>query len=118
MPKPSRDRLNSRVSSAPPVGHRPPTSRGRLWTFRFLAAVLVPLLVLAILELGLRIAGWSHSSGFFLVRTQIQGRDVFVENDQFGLRFFSAELARSPAATLTPLRRPAEASSSGCVGIS
>jgi len=80
-------------------------SRSRLWAFRFLSAVLVPLLFLAILELGLRIAGWGHSSRFFL-KTQVQGRDVFVENDWFGLRFFSAELARSPSPLVMPAKKP------------
>jgi tetratricopeptide (TPR) repeat protein len=105
MPKPNRDRPRSRGSSTRPASHRPPISRSRLWAFRFLAAVLVPLLFLALLELGLRLAGWGHSSRFFL-KSQVQGRDVFVENDQFGLRFFSAELARSPSPLVMPASKP------------
>jgi len=72
------------------------SGRGRDWLFRLAALTLLPLLALAMVEGGLRLIGFGHSTSFFK-RTRIRERDVFVENDKFGLRFFAPELARSPA---------------------
>jgi len=78
----------------PTGGGRAGSRRG--WLFRLAALALLPLLALALVEGGLRLIGFGHSTSFFK-RTRIQERDVFVENDKFGLRFFAPELARSPA---------------------
>jgi len=67
-------------------------STGRKWIFRLTAATL-PLLLLAGTELGLRFGGYGHSTDFFKQAT-IAGQDYFVQNDQFGLRFFPPSLAR------------------------
>jgi tetratricopeptide (TPR) repeat protein len=53
-------------------------------------------------EAGLRMAGYGYPTSYFK-RIRIRNEDFFVENDKFGLRFFPAALARSPA----PLRMPA-----------
>ncbi len=74
----------------------PSFTTSRKWLFRVSAMVVLPLVVLGLAEGGLRLAGYGYSTKFFK-RIQIQGRDVFVENDKFGLRFFTPELARSPA---------------------
>ncbi len=68
--------------------------------------VLVPLLALAVVELGLGIARFGYPTRFFL-KTRINGRAVYVENDKFGRRFFPPEMARSPS----PLVLPAEKAS-------
>jgi len=60
-----------------------------------LAAVLAPFLLLALLELGLRLAGWGYPTSFFLQARQ-NGRTVLVENPKFGWRFFPPAVARSP----------------------
>jgi tetratricopeptide (TPR) repeat protein len=57
--------------------------------------VLLPLLLLAGVELALRVAGYGYSTAFFK-RLRIGHEDFLVENDKFGLRFFPPELARSP----------------------
>src|SRR5947209_8146916 len=74
--------------------------------FRLLAMTLLPAVALAGLELGLRLAGYGHPISFF-VKTQINGRSVFVENDRFGERFFPRALARIPAPTLLSAEKPA-----------
>lgn len=66
---------------------------------------LVPLLVLGGAELALRLAGYGHPTAFFK-RTTINGADCLVENDQFGRRFFSAELTRSPAPVVLRAHKP------------
>ncbi|PYM15179.1 MAG: hypothetical protein DME18_04920, partial [Verrucomicrobia bacterium] len=64
--------------------------------FRVVAITLVPLFLLGALELALRVAGYGYPTSFFL-RTRINGRTVYIENQKFGLRFFPAALARSPS---------------------
>ncbi|MHB1309857.1 MAG: tetratricopeptide repeat protein [Limisphaerales bacterium] len=68
--------------------------------------MLIPLLLLAATEIGLRLAGYGYSTGFFRTAT-IGGESVLVENDKFGLRFFPAALARTPApVVLRPAKPP------------
>ena len=68
---------------------------GRQWFFRITAAVLLPLLVLGMLEIGLRVAGFGYRTTFFRPY-RIKGEDFLVENEKFGLRFFPPQLVRSP----------------------
>ena len=77
-----------------------PSTRRRLWIFR-LAALLLPLGLLAALELALRLAGYGYDTAFFH-RLRIANADYFVENDNFSLQFFPKEVARSP----DPIRMP------------
>ncbi|MHB9008060.1 MAG: hypothetical protein ACYDC1_14125 [Limisphaerales bacterium] len=68
--------------------------------------MLIPLLLLAATEIGLRLAGYGYSTRFFRTAT-IGGESVLVENDKFGLRFFPAALARTPApVVLRPAKPP------------
>src|ERR1017187_5148207 len=61
-----------------------------------LAAAGLPLLLLVGVELALRVGGYGYSTDFFK-RATIAGQDYFVENDQFGLRFFPPSLVRVPS---------------------
>jgi tetratricopeptide (TPR) repeat protein len=81
-----------------------PISRRRRWLFS-LSAILLPLAVLGVLELGLRIGGYGYRTEYFL-RDRIQGEDVLVENSKFGLRFFPPALARSPSPTVIKAVKP------------
>ncbi|MGD0537262.1 MAG: tetratricopeptide repeat protein [Verrucomicrobiota bacterium] len=74
----------------------PPASSARRLVFRVAAAIVVPLFLLAAAELALRLAGYGHPTSFF-VPLRITGRDMLVENEQFGLQFFPAAIARSPS---------------------
>lgn len=87
-------------------GEAPATlTPARRWSFRISAAVILPLLVLGLGELGLRLGGFGYPTGFFR-RERINGRAVLVENDKFGLRFFPPELARSPSPVVMALDKP------------
>ena len=83
---------------------RPLPPRHR-WRFRLVAAAVVPVLVLGLLEIALRLAGYGHPTSFFL-RTTGGGNEVLVENTWFGLRFFPPALSRSPAPLSLQPRKP------------
>jgi tetratricopeptide (TPR) repeat protein len=72
---------------------RLPLSRRRRWLFRLTAAVLAPLLFLAALEVGLRLARYGEPTAFYL------GPDAdgnYTTNLRFGWRFFPPAIARNP----------------------
>lgn len=69
-----------------------------------LVALALPLLLLAALELALRLGGYGYPTDFFKKAT-IAGQDYFVENDQFCLRFFPPSLARVASPVLMPAKK-------------
>ncbi len=64
----------------------------------------VPVLLLLVLELALRLAGYGYPTDFFRP-SQIGGRPVWVENEWFGLRFFPAAAIRSPSPIVMEARK-------------
>ena len=79
-------------SGAPdPPGRRFRGWRG--WVLRVVLVVLAPTLFVAILEGGLRLAGYGHPTGFF-VGPDREGS--FTTNYRFGWRFFPRALSRDP----------------------
>ncbi len=97
--------MKSRRPKSNPLPARPapgPPSKRRLWIFR-LAALLLPLGLVAALELALRLADYGYDTGFFR-RLRIANEDYFVQNDDFSLRFFPKEIARTPG----PIRMPVQ----------
>jgi tetratricopeptide (TPR) repeat protein len=84
----------------------PGMSLRRLWAFRIVAAVVIPLLVVGGLELSLRLSGYGYPTGFFL-KNSIGGRDYYVSNDRFGYRFFPPALARTPLSMRMSASKPA-----------
>jgi tetratricopeptide (TPR) repeat protein len=84
-----------------------PLSTRKLWWFRLAALAGVPLLLCGLLELGLRLAGFGYSTGF-LLNSSHHGEKTFVQNNQFGWRFFGSRAARLPEATSIPREKPAD----------
>jgi len=82
-----------------------PLSRRKLWGFRLLALAGVPLLFFGLLELGLRLAGFGYPTAF-LLKSAHRGENTFVQNYQFGWRFFGPRAARVPYATSIPRAKP------------
>ncbi len=74
------------------------------WIFRVVALVVVPVCLLLALELGLRMAGYGYSTSFFKP-LRIGSKDLLVDNDEFGLRFFPRSLARIPAPVILNARK-------------
>ena len=66
-----------------------------------MAALALPLALLAGVELGLRLCGYGHPTEFFLHRDN-GGQAVLTENPKFGWRFFGPALARTPRACMLP----------------
>ena len=81
-----------------------PGSPRRQWLFRLLAGVVIPLLALLILEAALRLGGYGYDTSFFKP-LRIGGREMLVENDRFGFRFFPPDIARMPASLRLPLKK-------------
>ena len=73
----------------------PRLTGSQLWRLRLLTLVAVPLAVLALIELALRLAGFGHPTAFLLSSVN-HGRATFVQNNQFGWRFFGKRLSRVP----------------------
>ena len=78
-----------------------PLSPGRKWLFRFIALVVVPLLLVGGAEAGLRLAGYGFPTGFFK-KYYRDGKEYFINNENFTLRFFPPQLARWPDPFLLP----------------
>ncbi|HXR06954.1 MAG TPA: tetratricopeptide repeat protein, partial [Candidatus Acidoferrum sp.] len=76
-----------------------------MWYFRLMALVGVPLLCFGLLESGLRLAGFGYPTAF-LLKSSNHGENTFVQNGQFGWRFFGPRAARVPAATSIPREKP------------
>ncbi len=68
---------------------------------------MVPVLLLALLEMGLRLVHSGYPAGFFL-KSRAQGRDVFVENQKVAWRFFPPGLARSPQPASIAALKPSD----------
>jgi tetratricopeptide (TPR) repeat protein len=92
--------LNERTTPLPPR---------RIWWFRFIALVVMPLLLIilvaAVVELGLRLGGYGYDTHFFR-SIQKNGQEYFLNNEKFIQRFFPAQLARWPDSFCFPAIKP------------
>ena len=84
------------------AGARPALRR---WLLSLLASVVVPLLLLGVLEVTFRVAGFGHRTSFFVPR-QVQGEKVLVENPAFGLSFFPPALMRGASPVVMKAAKP------------
>lgn len=85
----------------------PPASARRVWLFRLTAIVLGPLLLLGVLELGLRTIGYGYNP-HVAIPCQVDGRPCLGENVKFGWRFFPPILAREFEPFLFAACKPAD----------
>jgi hypothetical protein len=72
---------------------RPQILPWRLWLFRIIAAVVIPILVLMLLEVTLCVTGYGYPTATF-VRAKANGRTVYYSNSKFGWLFFPPEISR------------------------
>ena len=70
-----------------------PISTRRLWLFRIIIAVVAPILLLALLEVVLRIAGFGFPASTF-VKYKVDGKTVWCSNNRFGWWFFPPQISR------------------------
>ena len=81
-------------------------SPGRRWLFRIISLGIVPLLLLVVIEAGLRLAGYGFDPALFKEIT-INGEPFYVNNESFSLRFFPPQLTRGLGAIRMPVHKPA-----------
>src|ERR1019366_8480868 len=95
-------RLENKKAPSDPVI---PLLPRRKWLFRFIALVVLPLLLIgllvAVVEIGLRVGGYGFDTRFFR-SIQKDGREYFLHNEAFIQRFFPAQLARWPDPFVMP----------------
>jgi tetratricopeptide (TPR) repeat protein len=77
----------------------------KLWLFRLIALVGAPLFFFGLLELVLRVAGTGYPTSFLLTAS-LRDQKMFVQNNQFGWRFFGRDLARWPYPLSIPQSKP------------
>lgn len=65
----------------------------KLWLFRMITLVLIPVLLLISLECGLRLFGYGYPTSA-IVKHKLEEKEVYCHNYQFGWRFFPRNLAR------------------------
>ncbi len=75
----------------------------RLWLFRIIAAVVIPILLVAFLDVLLGAAGYGFPASAF-VRAKVNGRTVYYSNNKFGWQFFPPKISRE----LEPFVVPAD----------
>lgn len=95
--KGSPRRKDARKAEAPAISGR------RLWLFRVVAVVVVPVLFLLLLEVILRVAGYGFPAAA-VVGCQANGEDAYCDNARFSFRFFPRNIARE----LDPFIFPAD----------
>ena len=72
-----------------------------------MVALLVPVVGLGLLEILLRVMGVGYPAEFFL-KTEANGRAVFIENQQFSRRYFPPGLERTPQPVMFTAQKPAD----------
>lgn len=68
-------------------------------------ALLVPVVGLLLFELLLRAFGVGYPTTFFL-KTEVNGRAMFIENQRFSRRYFPPGLERTPQPVMFPVEKP------------
>lgn len=78
----------------------------RLWLFRLIAVFAAPLLLVVLLEAGLRAVGYGYSPSAAMA-CEVNGVPHRGDNQSFGLRFFPTTLAREFEPFAFPAKKPA-----------
>jgi len=84
-----------------------PVSGWRLWLFRSVAVFIVPILVLLLIELGLRVGGYGYPTGA-IIKLRINGKLYYCDNPKFNWRFFPKNIARQFDPFVFPVDKPGD----------
>jgi tetratricopeptide (TPR) repeat protein len=109
--RPNKSKAGRKPESKKTPGQNPrveptiPLSPRRKWLFRFIALVVMPLLLLGGLEIVLRLAGYGYPTGFFK-KIRVGQKEFLINNENFSLRFFPPQLARWPDPFIFPATKP------------
>ena len=93
------------MSNDPTPLLKPRLSLRKKWAFRLVLIFVLPLCLLALLELALRVAGYGYPTSFLVPAPASPG--MLKENPVFGWRFFPKSMARAPLPLLiAPSKSP------------
>ena len=100
--------MGAPMSAAAPMANRiadpAPRAAARLWLYRALAAVGLPVLLLLVLEGGLRVAGYGRAAGFLIPDDQ---SGYYRTNPEFVSLFMPESFDLRPLNFRVALRKPA-----------
>jgi tetratricopeptide (TPR) repeat protein len=68
-------------------------NRAHLWLFRIVTIILIPVILLGLVEAGLRIFDYGYSTNTFST-CQVLGKKAYCNNTQFAWQFFPRDIAR------------------------
>lgn len=74
----------------------------RTITMRLLLAIGSPALIVCLLEVACRVSGFGYPTSF-LIPFEIAGKQVWIDNQLFGYRFFSPSVSRAPSPVILPI---------------
>jgi len=80
----------------------------RRWAFRLVSVALAPLLVIALLETGLRLVGAGYPTSFTL-ECVVEGVPSFCDNPAFTRQFFPPKIARTAPSFAFPVEKEPDA---------
>jgi len=109
------DNLNGQIPSKPGEGESGEfedaavTTRKRRWLFRLFSVIAIPLLIIALAEIGLRLGSFGYSTSFFH-RQSIDQQEYWFDNPQYGQWFFPPAMARTPNPFAFPVIKPPQTS--------
>jgi tetratricopeptide (TPR) repeat protein len=104
--KKSRQTTSSAAKPTPVASDRRSFSNWKRWCFRLTAMVCAPVLLLGILEASLRLCGFGYPTSF-LLPAEAHGREVWIQNNRFGWRYFGRDRAREPQSLFLLRKKPA-----------
>ena len=85
------DQKNALEENIPPKRRK--ISKRRLWLFRIITAIVVPVLLFFLIECFLRVAGFGYSTDA-IIKYKFNGSDVYCNNLKFGWLFFPKYISR------------------------
>jgi tetratricopeptide (TPR) repeat protein len=90
-----------------------PVSVRRLWLFRVITIVVTPILLLVMLEVALRVAGYGFPASTFIkyeapAGDEANGKTLYCSNSKFGWWFFPREIARQFEPFVVPAEKSAD----------
>jgi tetratricopeptide (TPR) repeat protein len=83
----------SKPGASSKTEQHPVISAGRLWLFRSIAVVVIPVLTLVLLEIALRVIGYGYPASAF-VKCRVDNRAVYCSNIKFAWQFFPPKISR------------------------
>jgi tetratricopeptide (TPR) repeat protein len=96
--------INNVKKNQDQVSTRRKLSRGKLWLFRIISILVLPLLLFCLMELGLILGGYGRSLDF-TIKHPVKDREMIVSNPYFTDMFFGPRLARDCDPFAIPLEK-------------